>query len=200
MALAESVVVKAGDRFEPTGSQPGVATTRRTGDGVATVSAAISGRGEPVRICLEAKLRSRPMTQAELRREVNNARQVRKAAAGIILVPTMAEVPGNGKLCRVDDFGYVVAVDDEETLSLVYLIVRELVALLTVRQDDGDEVNLVQIEAQLNLALSALTQYDEVGRLANQAGKSIEKLIEIGKQAQVKARTALTQAIVLMHP
>jgi hypothetical protein len=82
----------------------------------------------------------------------------------------------------------------------VYLIVRELVALLTVRQDDGDEVNLVQIEAQLNLALSALTQYDEVGRLANQAGKSIEKLIEIGKQAQVKARTALTQAIVLMHP
>lgn len=200
MAIAESVVVAAGDRFESTGGQPGAGTTRRTGDGVATLSAAISGRSDPVRICLEAKRRSRPMSQADLRREVSNARQVRKAAAGIILVPTMAEVPGNGKLCRVDDFGYVVAVDDEDTLALVYLIVRELVALLTIRQADGDEVNLTQLEAQLTLALSALDQYDEVGRLANQAAKSIEKLLEVGKQAQAKAREALTTGLALMHP
>jgi hypothetical protein len=203
MTVAESVVVAAGDRFESTGGQPGAGTTRRTGDGVATLSAAISGRTDPVRIALEAKKRSRPMSQAELRREITNARQVRKAAAGIILVPTMAEVPGNGKLCRVDDFGYVVALDDhdaEATLSLVYLIVRELVALLTIRQAAGDDVDLTRLEAQLALAMNAVDQMDEVGRLANQAARSIEKLLEVGKQAQAKARAALAQGAALIHP
>jgi hypothetical protein len=50
------------------------------------------------------------------------------------------------------------------------------------------------------MALSALDQYDEVGRLANQAAKSIEKLLEVGKQAQAKARAALAQGAALIHP
>lgn len=203
MSIAEDVVTRAGDRWSATGSTPGPSTTRRTGDGLATLGAAISGRTEPVNIVIEAKLRSgRALGTAALRREIINARQVRGAAAGIILVPTMDQVPGNGRLCRVDDFGYVVALDenDHESFALVYLIVRELVALLTIRQRDGDEVNLTQVEAQLSLAMSAVNEMDEIGRLANQAAKSIEKLLDVGKQAQSKARAALTQGIALIHP
>lgn len=200
LTMAETVVLAAGDQWETTGGQPGAGTTRRTGDGVATLSAAISGRGEPVRIVIEAKKRSRPLSPNELRKEIRAGREVRRAGAGIILVPTAAEVPGNGRLSRVDDFGYVVAADDEETVSLVYLIVRELVALLTIKQNDDDEINLGQVEAKLNLGLAALEEFDEVGKLAVQASKQLEKLIAVGRGAQSKARQALTESISLLHP
>lgn len=200
LELAEAAVLAAGDLWEATGGQPGAGTTRRTGDGVATLNAAIRGRTEEVRIVIEAKKRSRPLSLNEFRKEVRAGREVRRAAAGIILVPTVEEVPGNGKLCRVDDFGYVVAANDPETVSLVYLIVRELVALLTIKQNDDDEIDLSQVEAKLNLALTALEEFDEVGKLAVQASKHLEKLIVVGRGAQAKARQALSDGLAMLHP
>jgi HJR/Mrr/RecB family endonuclease len=198
LAMAEQVVLAAGDYWQATGGTPGAGTTRRSGDGLATLGPAISSH-EEVRIAVEAKRRSRALSMKELRAEVRQVRQVRQAAAVIILVPTVGEVPGNGRLCRVDDFGYAVAAD-EETVSLVYLIVRELVALLTIKQSNDSEIDLAQVEAKFRLALSAMEEFDEVGRLATQARRSLDKLLEVGKGAQNKARQALTEGVALLRP
>ena len=72
--------------------------------------------------------------------------------------------------------------------------------MLKVRQDDGSEIDLDQIEARLNLALAGISQLDEVGRLANQAKNSLEKLIVLGRDTQQKVRETLTEGIALMHP
>lgn len=198
LAMAEQVVLAAGDYWQATGGTPGAGTTRRSGDGVATLGPSVASNQE-VRLVIEAKRRSRALSAAELRKEIRAGREVRKAAGGIILVPTASEVPGHGRLCRVDDFGYVVAAEDEETVSLVYLIVRELVALLTIKQADDTEVDLTQVEAKLRLALSAMEEFDEVGRLATQARRSLDKLLEVGKGAQAKARQALTDGVALLR-
>lgn len=201
LAMAEQVVVAAGDRWETTGNTPGVGTTRRTGDGVAHVTTAMTGPGHEVRICLEAKKRTRKLAAAEARREIRDGRQVRQAAAGIILVPTPDEVPGSGgaSLCRVDDFGFVVAASEPQVVSLVYLIVRELVVLLTVRQSADSEIDLTQVEARVRLALAAIEEFSEVGKLASQAKRSLDRLLEVGQQAQAKARQALTDSLQLLH-
>ena len=201
MALCQEIVTAAGDLFERTGGQHGVGgTTRRTGDGVATLSPAITGHGRKVRLVVEAKSRSRPLSSKAHAEEVAAGCRVRDAAGGLIVVPTRAEVPGGGVFARVDTCAYVVSAEDPESLSLIYLLLREQVAMLTVRQDDDAEIDLAQIEARLNLALAGIAELDEVGRLAVQAQKALEKLIAVGRQTQQKVRDTLTQGITLLHP
>jgi hypothetical protein len=200
MALCHDVVTAAGDLFERTGSQPGAGGTRRTGDGVATLSQAITGHGRQVRIVVEAKSRTRPLSAKQHREEIANACRVRDAAGGLVLVPTDAEVPGGGSFARVDTCAYVVSCSQPASVELIYLLLREHVAMLKVRQDDGSEIDLDQIETRLNLALAGISQLDEVGRLANQAKNSLEKLIVLGRDTQQKVRETLTEGIALMHP
>jgi hypothetical protein len=201
MALCQDIVTAAGDLFERTGGQSGVGgTTRRTGDGIATLSPAITGHGRRVRIVTEAKARSRPLTAKAHRDEIAAGCRVRDAAGGLVLVPTSAEVPGGGVFARVDTCAYVVSAESAETVELIYLLLREQVAMLTVRQDDGAEIDLAQIEARFNLALAEISQLDEVGRLAVQAHKALEKLIALGRDTQQKVRDTLTQGITLLHP
>ncbi|WP_395695270.1 hypothetical protein [Nocardioides sp.] len=200
MELIHQIVTSAGDLFERTGSQAGVGgTTRRTGDGVATLGPAITGHGRKVRIAIEAKTRSRPMTAKSLRAEATNACQVRDAAGALILVPTSNEVPGGGSFARIDTATYVVSVEDPASVELIFLLVREQVAMLTVRQDDDAEIDLAQVEARFNLALTGISQLDEVGRLAVQAHKALEKLIALGRETQQKVRATLTEGIELLH-
>ncbi|NPC42849.1 hypothetical protein [Nocardioides sp. zg-1230] len=201
MALCHDVVTAAGDLFERTGSQPGAGgTTRRTGDGVATLSQAITGHGRQVRIVIEAKSRTRPLTAKQHREELADACRVRDAAGGLVLVPTDAEVPGGGSFARVDTCAYVVSCSQPASVELIYLLLREHVAMLKVRHDDGSEIDLDQVEARLNVALAGISQLDEVGRLANQAKNSLEKLIVLGRDTQQKVRETLTEGIALMHP
>ncbi|WP_109691763.1 hypothetical protein [Nocardioides silvaticus] len=201
MALCQEVVTAAGDIFERTGSQPGTGgTTRRSGDGVATLSQAITGHGRQVRIVVEAKSRTRPLTAKQHRDEIANGCRVRDAAGGLVLVPTDAEVPGGGSFARVDTCAYVVSTERAESVELIYLLLREHVAMLKVRQDDGSEIDLAQVETRLSIALSGISQLDEVGRLANQAKTSLEKLIVLGRDTQQKVRDTLTEGIALMHP
>lgn len=201
MALCNNVVTAAGDLFERTGSQPGPGgTTRRTGDGVVTLSQAITGHGREVRLVVEAKSRTRPMSAKQLREEIANACRIRQAAGGLVLVPKDEQVPGNASFARVDTCAYVVSTERVETVELIYLLLREHVAVLKVRHDDGSEIDLGQIETRLNMALASVEQFDEVGRLANSAKTSIEKLITLGRDSQIKARDHLTEGIALMHP
>lgn len=199
-AIADEVITAAGDRFEATGSRPAPGGTARTGDGVAVISTAITGHGRTVRIVVEAKKRSRPLTAKQLRDEATTARQVREATASLTLVPTAAEVPGQGSFARVDDLAFVVAADEPSTVSLVYLVLREMTALLTIRQDDGTEVNLGQLEAQIGIALTALEEFQEVGRLALQAQRSLESLRAVGGRVHEKIHQALTSGLSILHP
>lgn len=200
MAIADEVITAAGDRFEPTGSTPAPGGTSRAGDGVATLSAAITGHGRPVRIVIEAKKRSKALTARQLREELNRSRNLRQAAAGLVLVPSCDEVPGGGRWARVDDASWVVAADDPTVVSLCYLILREMTAMLTIRQDDGDEIDLAKVEAQLNWAMSALNELDEVGRLASSAERNLNQLKLVGAGVQKKIRDALTNGLAALHP
>jgi hypothetical protein len=201
MALVDRIVTDAGDRFEHTGGQPGVGgTTRRTGDGVATLSPAITGRGPSVRLVIEAKHRTRPLTAKQYRDEIANGCRVRDAAGGLVLVPSRTEVPGEAAFARVDTCAYVVACEDPDTVALIYLLLREQVAMLRVRTSDDDQVDLAQVEARIELALSELTKLDEVGKLAVQAHRALEKLIALGRDMHQNVRTVLTDGVTLLHP
>lgn len=201
MDLLGQIAKSAGDLFERTGDQAGVGgTTRRTGDGLVRLGPAVVGHGRQVRVVVESKSRTRPLSAAAHRKEVAAACQVRDAAGGLVLVPTNVEVPGGGSFARVDTAAYVVSTEDPATVELIYLLLREQVALLTVRQDDDAEIDLAQVEARFNLALAGISQLDEVGRLAVQAHRALEKLIALGRDTQEKVRATLTEGISLLHP
>ncbi|HEX3005154.1 MAG TPA: hypothetical protein VHO27_13155, partial [Angustibacter sp.] len=136
----------------------------------------------------------------QLREELNRSRSLRQAAAGLVLVPSCDEVPGGGRWARVDDASWVVAADDSTVVSLCYLILREMTAMLTIRQDDGDEIDLAKVEAQLNWAMSALNELDEVGRLATSAERNLNQLKLVGAGVQNKIRDALTNGLAALHP
>ncbi|GAB3069167.1 hypothetical protein [Pedococcus soli] len=202
MGLIADVCAAAGDQFTAVGAQRGVnATTRRTGDGLVTLSPAITGHGRTsVHVVVEAKKRSRPMTAQALKAEAITAREVRGAAGCLILVPTPAEVPGGGRFARVDDLSFVVAADDPDTLSLVYLTTRELVALVTVRQHGDDGVDIAKAQAQLQHALTLLSEFDDVGRLAGAAKKNLESLLLTGARVRTRLHDALTAGLATLHP
>lgn len=202
MGLIADVCAAAGDQFTAVGAQRGVnGTTRRSGDGLAQLSPAITGHGRPpVLLVLEAKLRSRALSASQLKAEAISAREVRAAAGCLILVPTPAEVPGGGRFARVDDLSFVVAADDPDTLSLVYLTTRELVALVAVRQHGADGVDVAKVQAQLQHALSLLNEFDEVGRLAGAAKKNLESLLVAGARVRKNLHTALTSGLETLHP
>ena len=201
MDLIGQIATSAGDLFERTGNQAGAGgTTSRAGDGVVTLGPAVTGHGRSVRIAVEAKSRTRPLSVAAHRKEVEAACRVREAAGGLVLVPTNTEVPGGASFCRIGTASYVVSCADAATVELLYLILREQVALLTVRQDDDAEIDLAQVEARFNIALAGISQLDEVGRLAVQAHRALEKLIALGRDTQERVRATLTEGITLLHP
>ena len=197
--LARDAVERAGDLYEGTGSTPAPGGTGRAGDGVATLSRAITGHGRPVRILLEAKTRSKPLTARAWKQELATSRGLRDCVGALALVPTSAEVPGGGQFTRVDDLAYVVAGDDPAAVGLVYLVLREIVALLAVRHEDGKDVDLGKAEAQITRALTALDELNEVGRLANAARKNLDSLFEVAGRTRKQVQQALTDSLVTLH-
>ncbi|VXB08361.1 hypothetical protein [Nocardioides sp. AX2bis] len=200
MTLLEGIVTAAGDLFARVGDEAGTGgTTRRSGDGLITLSPAITGSGRQVRIVAEAKARTRPMSVRAHRDELAAACRVRDAAGGLTLVPTNEQVPGGGAFTRIDTCAYVVSCQDLGTAELIYLLLREQVAFLKVRASEDAEVDLAQVEARFDRALSEIGQLDEVGRLAVQAHKALEKLIALGRETQQRVRSSLTEGITLLH-
>ncbi|WKN47461.1 hypothetical protein [Nocardioides sp. Arc9.136] len=199
MALCNEVVTAAGDLFEETGNQAGV-NGRRTGDGVATLSELVSGPGRRVRIALEAKSRSRPMSVKALRQEAANACATREADGVLIVVPTRAEVPGQASLCRLDTTAYVVSAEDGgEVTSWSYLVLREQVALLARRNTADTTVDLSVVEARITAALTSIGELDEVGKYANLARQNLDKLIVSGRGTQQRVRDALTDVLAALR-
>ena len=197
--LAREVVVAAGDLYESTGSTPAPGGPGRAGDGLVTLTRAITGSGPKVHLLLEAKTRSRPLSAAAWRRELRSSMVLRQAVGALALVPTGAEVPGGGPLARVDDFCFVVAGDDPANVKLVYLILREMVALLAVRNGDDTAVDLVRAEAQLQLAMQALTEFDEVAKHLASARKSLDGLFQVAGNTRKKIHQALTEGLAALR-
>lgn len=197
--LARDVVERAGDLYEATGSTPAPGGTSRAGDGVATLSRAVTGHGRPVRLLLEAKTRSRPLSAKAWRQELSTSTALRECHGALALVPTAAEVPGGGPFSRVGQHEYVVACDDPETVTLVYLVLREIVALLAVRHDGGNKVDLAKAEAQVTQALTSLGELDEVARLASTAGRNLNQIFEVAKRTKEKVQQALTDSLATLH-
>jgi len=198
--IVHSVTTSAGDRYAGCGGTPASGGSARSGDGVVTLSSAITGHGKEVRIVIEAKSRSRALSAQAFRKELATSRNVRQAAGALALVPTMREVPGGGRWCRVDDLSWVVAADDEEAVGLIYLILRELVSLVTVQQGDDSEVDLGKAQAQIKMALSALSDFDEVARLTADAQKSLTRLLDVGRSVKTKIHDALIGSLNTLQP
>ena|SRR6478672_6276009 len=106
---------------------------------------------------------------------------------------------GGDATTRVDDLAFVV-VAESDVLQLVYLVLREMAALVHVRQGQDDTVDLVKLETHIGLALSALEEFDEVGRLAGAAQKNIENLRLAGGRVKARIQEALTGSLSVLHP
>jgi hypothetical protein len=193
--IMQSVVTAAGDRYASCGATAASGGTARTGDGLVTLSSAITGRNTEIRLAVESKRRSRPLSAQAFKKELATSRQVRQAAGALALVPTVREVPGGGRWCRVDDLSWVVAADDEEAVSLIYCILREQVALVAVQQADGSEIDLGKAQAQVKMALSALSDLDEVARITKDVQKNLDRLLEVGRTVKTKIYEALTGSL-----
>lgn len=199
LQLCEQVVTAAGDLFEATGAQPGAGTSSRTGDAVATLSPAITGSGPALRLCLEAKHRTRALTVKAMRQEIDAGCRNREAAGGLLLVSTPDQLPGEAAFIRLGPTTYAVAASDPTTVSLIYLLLREVIVATHLSRSADSEIDLSQVEARLKRALAAADDLDEMGRLAVQAQRSLTKLIEVGRQTQQNLRASLTEGVTLLH-
>ena len=120
---------------------------------------------------------------------------MREAVAGLILVPTADDVPGATAFARLDDLGFVAAADQPEVVALVYQVLRELVSVVTARQTGAKEVDLNRVELHLQTALTALAEFAEVGKFANQAEKNLQNLKDAGNRVHARLRDALTSGL-----
>ena len=187
MQLAGDAVAAAGDQLDLTGSVVAPGSTSRAGDGLATLNPLITG-GRSVRIVLEAKTRDRPLSAAKWREELTASRELRMASGGLAIVPE-GQVPGGRLFARVGERLFVV-VADAPVISLVYLVLRELVALATDTGNDADPVSVSKASSKIAQALTALNDLEEITRHTSAVGKSLEKIVDIN--TTVRARVALT--------
>lgn len=194
-ALIEAIAVAAGDRWDDTGSTPAPGTTRRSGDGVATLSKLVTG-GADVRIVVEAKKRSRPLTADTWRKELADARDNRKAVAALAIVPTVDDVPGGGGIHRLGERAFIVAID--QPVDIVYHVLRELAVVHSVGSNDA-EIDLGKIESNLQEALSALADWDKMGRLIRTASTSLDNARELGGNVRTRIQQALDAGLAALR-
>lgn len=199
MALCDKIVTGAGDQFEATGNQAG-ANGRRNGDGVATLNPLITGTSRTLRIALEAKTRTRPLSVQALMAEANAACVTREADGALIIVPTRDEVPGESSVYRLDATHWVVSADDAaEAAGWSYLWLREAVALTARRVEGKDGVDLAQVEARINAALRSIESLDEVEKSAYLARRNIDKVITANKETQERTRESLAEGLAALR-
>lgn len=148
---------------------------------------------------LSRRHRSRPMSAKAIRDELARVRSTRQAQAALMVVSSRQQVPGGAGFARVDDLAFVV-VAEPDVLQLVDLVLREMAALVHVRHSQNEAVDLAKLETHIAPALSALAEFDEVGRLAGAAAKNIENLRAVGGRVRIRIHEALTGSLSVLHP
>jgi len=194
MQLAFDVVTAAGDQMEFTGSCPAPGSTSRAGDGVATLNPIITGKGHTVRVSLEAKTRDRPLSATKWREELTASRDLRKASGGLAIVPDASQVPGGRLFARVGERLFIV-VADTPIVSLVYLVLRELVALATDSGNDTDSVSVSKASSRIAQALTALNDLEEITRHTTAATRSLEKIQDISTTVRARVEHSLMDGL-----
>ncbi len=197
MSLAEQIVTASGDVMQVTGSVPAPGGgSRRSGDGVAVLSHLLSGKGRTLRIVLEAKTRSTPLSAAKWFDELTASRDLRQASAGLAIVPDASQVPGgDGRLwAKVGERLMVVAADTPAAVALVYQVLRELTALEGGHRADT-ELDVGLAESRISQALTALNDLDDVARHSAAAQKSIERIREVSMGVRTRVEETLRASL-----
>jgi hypothetical protein len=109
-------------------------------------------------------------------------------------VPDATQVPGGRLFARVGERLFVV-VADAPIVSLVYLVLRELVALATDSGNDTDPVSVSKASSRIAQALTALNDLEEITRHVTAATKSLEKIRDISTTVRTRVELSLNDGL-----
>ncbi|MGN6243886.1 MAG: hypothetical protein ACTHQ3_09470 [Motilibacteraceae bacterium] len=200
-ALMAGICAASGDYFTEVGSTPAPGGTRRSGDGLITLAPTSTG-GAEVKIVVEAKTRTKPLTASQWARELASSMQLRGATAAIGLVADASQLPnGASTLCRVAPNAFVVAVDDGgKALRMVHLTLKEVLQITSLAANGGGDINKEAIEALIRGAFDELTGLDEMARLVNSATSALGRALEQGLRVKQGVHGSLTRALTALNP
>jgi phosphate uptake regulator len=88
-----------------------------------------------------------------------------------------------------------VVVADAPVVSLVYLVLRELVALATQTGNDTDRVSVSKASSRIAQALTALNDLEEITRHTSAATKSLERIADISGNVRARVEQQLTDGL-----
>jgi hypothetical protein len=86
-------------------------------------------------------------------------------------------------------------VAEQQILTLVYLVLRELCALATDRPGNNDTIEVVKAEARISQALAILGELDAVTRHGNAAAKSLAQIMEVNASVKTRVEQALRETL-----
>lgn len=158
-----------GDVVETVGSTPAPgSSTRKAGDVVLRVMS-----GARPTIAVECKNRTRALSVRESQAALADARRVRRATVGVLVVPTEAHVPGPSRFCRVGAVDFVVAADDPSAFTLTLSVLRELSLVTAAGQQARASVDVGRAQTAVGHALELLPRWDELARQVSTADKAL---------------------------
>ncbi|MCF6744898.1 hypothetical protein E9529_11515 [Blastococcus sp. KM273128] len=168
-----SFAAATGDVVSHVGSTPAPgSSSRKAGDLVLSVL----GSGAQPTIAVECKNRTRPLSVREAQQALSDARRVRRATVGLLVVPDETHVPGPSRFCRVGAVDFVVAADDPTAFTLVLSVLRELSLVIAAGQQPGASVDVGQAQTAVGHALELLPRWDELTRHISSGEKSLASI------------------------
>ncbi|MGY1750992.1 hypothetical protein [Modestobacter sp. SYSU DS0511] len=168
-----SFAAATGDVVEHVGSTPAPgSSSRKAGD----VVLCVLGSGARPTIAVECKNRTRALSVREAQQALLDARSVRRATVGLLVVPDETHVPGPSRFCRVGAVDFVVAADDPAAFTLALSVLRELSLVIAAGEQPGASVDLGRAQGAVDHALELLPRWDELTRHMSQADKALSNI------------------------
>lgn len=190
-----------GDSFEPSPNTAGTKSPARRGDGVVTVTPALT-RGVPVRIVFEAGDRSH-VSENSLLTELDGAKENREALAAVAVLPKPDLGALRGRRVRPFADARFVCVLDKEIWDSLPLEVTYVMAKMAALQAATPTTDFAGVASEvLSLAEKALRQLDKVDGVRAQfkkASEGISAAETIVTQVKADARATLTQVVALLQ-
>jgi hypothetical protein len=166
----------AGDVLERTHDTVGEVAKCKTGDGVVTLSEAVS-RERSVRVVVEAK----DMTQSAeaWRQELARACVNRKSVAALGVIRGVEHMPGRTRVKVLDRLHIHVAfdpdVDDLDLLIAAFHLLRVQAACAAV-EGAAEEVDLAAVREHVDAAIHLLDDFDRVDKAGSAAQRGLDDI------------------------
>ena len=187
-----------GDFAEACGNTPAPGGTARTGDILISI---VAPTGAGPRIVVEAKNRARPLSVAQARAELANARRVRRAHAAILIVESPEQLPGgSGRWVRLDTHAWAVAAEDADLLGLVLSTVRQLLLAEGAAASNVSGVDVGAAQTAVRAALGLLARFDEIGKHTHAASRSLGHLRDTADHLRADLLAQLGEAARALQP